>query len=225
MLEKVIVSWSSGKDSALALYEVIHNPDYDVIGLLTTIDRSTNWISMHNVHRNLVEQQSGSIGIPLEVVSFDPDDGFDSYETSMRRTLNEYQQQGVSAVVSGDIFLEELRKVREDNLAQIGLRGIFPLWKRNTRELAETLVQNGFKAVITSVDTAVLSSNFLGQVIDTQFLASLPPGVDPCGENGEYHSFVFDGPYYQAPIQFTLGKVTSYDDRFYYYDLLPDPST
>ena len=225
MLEKVIVSWSSGKDSALALYEVMHNPDYDVIGLLTTIDRSTDRISMHNVHRNLVEQQSGSIGIPLEVVSFDPDDGFDSYKTSMRRTLNEYQQQGVSAVVSGDIFLEELRKVREDNLAQIGLRGIFPLWKRNTRELAETLVQNGFKAVITSVDTAVLSSNFLGQVIDTQFLASLPPGVDPCGENGEYHSFVFDGPYYQVPIQFTLGEVTSYDDRFYYYDLLPDPST
>ena len=225
MLEKVIVSWSSGKDSALALYEVMHNPDFDVIGLLTTIDRSTDRISMHNVHRNLVEQQSGSIGIPLEVVSFDPDDGFDRYETSMRRTLNKYQHQGASAVVSGDIFLEELRKVREDNLAKIGLRGIFPLWKRNTRELAETLVQNGFKAVITSVDTAVLSSYFLGQVIDTQFLASLPPGVDPCGENGEYHSFVFDGPYYQAPIQFALGKVTSYDDRFYYYDLLPDPST
>jgi len=224
VLEKVIVSWSSGKDSALALYEVMHSSDHDVIGLLTTINSSTNLVSMHHVHRNLVEQQSASIGIPLEVVRFDPDDGIDSYETSMRRTLNKYRQQGATAVVSGDIFLEELRKVREDNLAQIGLKGIFPLWKRNTRELAETLVHYGFKAVITSVDTTALSSDFLGQVVDTQFLASLPPGVDLCGENGEYHSFVFDGPYFQAPIQFTRGKVTSYDDRFYHYDLLPDRS-
>jgi uncharacterized protein (TIGR00290 family) len=224
VLEKVIVSWSSGKDSALALYEVMHNPEYDVIGLLTTINRSTNWVSMHNVHRHLVERQAASIGLPLEVVSFYPADAKKSYETSMRKALSKYQRQGVTAVVSGDIYLEDLRKNREDKLAQIGLGSIFPLWERVTRELAETLVKTGFRTVITSVDTEVLSRDYLGQVIDAQFLASLPAGVDPCGENGEYHSFVFDGPFFQEPVQFTLGKISSYEDRYIYFDLLPYPS-
>ena len=220
-MEKVIISWSSGKDSALALYEVMKSPETLVVGLLTTIVKDTNKVSMHHVDRGLVEQQAAVLGLPLEVVDFNPNDSQAHYETSMRQALKKYMEQGVSAVVSGDINLVELRKRREENLAQIGLRTIFPLWERDTQELAEHLVQMGFKTVITSVDMTVLSRGDLGQVIDAQFLAGLPTGVDPCGENGEYHSFVFDGPIFKKPIKYSLGEVTSLDSRYFYCNLFP----
>jgi uncharacterized protein (TIGR00290 family) len=221
-VEKAIVSWSSGKDSALALFEVMNSPDYEAIALLTTIAQDSNRVSMHHVQRSLVERQAASLGLPLDVVLFTPNASNETYETAMRQTLSKYQQLGVTAVVSGDIFLDELRKSREDKLAQLGLTGIFPLWKRDTRELAEMLVNRGFKALITCVDTAVLDRQFLGRVIDAQFLATLPAVVDPCGENGEYHSFVFDGPIFREPVRHTPGEVTSLDGRYFYCDLLPN---
>jgi uncharacterized protein (TIGR00290 family) len=219
-LEKVIVSWSSGKDSALALYAVMDNPEFQVVALLTTIAEDTNQVSMHHIDRALVEQQAASIGLPLEVICFNPNDSPGNYELSMRRALSRYQHEGVTAVVSGDIFLEELRARREQNLARIDLRAIFPLWDLDTQDLLANFIRLGFKAVITSVDSVLLNRDYLGTLIDAQFSESLPEGVDPCGEQGEYHTFVFDGPIFQMPIQYTMGEVKTLENRYFYCDLL-----
>jgi uncharacterized protein (TIGR00290 family) len=214
------VSWSSGKDSALALYEVMNNPDIQVVGLLTTITEGSNLVSMHHVDGALVEQQAALIGLPLDVIYINPNDSNENYGNSMRHTLSRYQHEGVTAVVSGDIFLDELRARREQNLARIGLRAIFPLWDMDTQDLLARFVRLGFKAVITSVDSVLLNKDYLGKLIDAQFSESLPEGVDPCGEQGEYHTFVFDGPIFQMPIQYTMGEVKTLENRYFYCDLL-----
>lgn len=219
-MEKVIVSWSGGKDSVLALYKLINNPETQVVGLITTIAEDSNQVSMHHVDRALVEQQADSICLPLEVVPFNPNGSQESYEISIRQALGKYQQQGVTAVVSGDIFLEDLRAYRKEKLAQIGLNAIFPLWGLDPRDLLATFVQLGFKAVITSVDSVLISREYLGKLIDSKFTESFAEGVDPCGEHGEYHSFVFDGPIIQKPIQYTMGQVKTLEGRYFYRDLL-----
>ena len=219
-MEKVIVSWSSGKDSALALYEVMNNPEVQLVGLLTTINEDSSQVSMHHIDQALVEQQAASIGLPLEVIYFNPNDSYENYEISMRDVLSRYQHEGVTAVVSGDIFLEELRARREQNLARIGLRAVFPLWDLDTQDLLAKFIHLGFKAVITSVDSELLDEVYLGKLIDSQFYKSLPKEVDPCGEQGEYHSFVFDGPIFQMPVQYTMGEVKTHEDRYFYCDLI-----
>jgi uncharacterized protein (TIGR00290 family) len=219
---KVLLSWSSGKDSALALHEIRKDADHEIVALLTTIAKDSNVVSMHGVRRTLVERQAAALGLPLEIVLFAPAAPVDTYQAAMRQVLARYQEEGVAGVVFGDIFLDELRRSREEKLAQLGLKGLFPLWRRDTRQVARTLVCLGFKAITTCVDTAVLGRQFLGRVIDEQFLAELPPAVDPCGENGEYHSFVFDGPGFREPIRATPGQVTSCQERYYYCDLVPD---
>jgi uncharacterized protein (TIGR00290 family) len=218
-MENVIVSWSSGKDSALALYTLMDDPEIKIAGLLTTILSDSNKVSMHHVDRGLVEQQAESLDLPLEMVYFDPDEPLDNYECDMRDTLMRFQEQGISAVVSGDINLETLRANREQKLGQIGMRAIFPLWERNTQGLTEFLINNQFKTVITSVDTEMLNVDYLGKVIDNHLLSTLPFGIDPCGENGEYHSFVFDGPIFREPVQYTLGEVETHDGRYYFRDI------
>jgi uncharacterized protein (TIGR00290 family) len=220
-MDQILVSWSSGKDSALALYEMMHTPDYEVTALLTTIAEDSDRISMHSVRRALVERQAEALGLSLEAVLFTPTAPAEAYQDKMRRVLTSYRAKGVTAVVFGDIYLDDLRQSREGKLAQLDMKGLFPLWKRDTRELVETFIQLGFKAITTCVDTAVLDRRFLGRAIDESFLSELPASVDPCGENGEYHSFVFDGPIYREPIRFTPGKVTSYEARYYYCDLVP----
>jgi diphthamide synthase (EF-2-diphthine--ammonia ligase) len=139
----------------------------------------------------------------------------------MEKVLTRYKQAGVTAVVFGDIFLEDLKIYRQDKLAILGLKGIFPIWKRDTKELACSLSTLGFKAITTCVDTQALGGWFVGRIIDGQFLADLPPGIDPCGENGEYHSFVFDGPIFKAPIAYTTGEIVLRENRFCYCDLIP----
>jgi uncharacterized protein (TIGR00290 family) len=139
----------------------------------------------------------------------------------MRRVLNRYLEQGAAGVAFGDIFLEDLRKYREENLGRLGMRGIFPLWKRDTNQLFQSMMNDGFKAITTCVDTHALGKEFLGREIDAQFLAELPESVDPCGENGEFHSFVFDGPVFPERIAFEIGEKTLRGERFYYCDLLP----
>ena len=220
-MEKVLVSWSSGKDSALALHQVMDDPAMEVVALLTTISSDTNRVSMHTTRLALVEQQAHSLGLPLVVVRFAPDGPPDAYGLAMRDVLAAHRDQGVSGVVFGDIFLDELRQTRESKLAQAGMRGVFPLWKRDTRELAQEMVALGYRAITTCVDTAAMGPEFLGRFIDDGFLAELPATADPCGENGEYHSFVCDGPRFQAPIAFTLGEVTSFEERYFYRDLVP----
>ncbi len=222
MAQKVIFTWSGGKDSAMALYELQKSKDYEVVALLTSVTEDYDRISMHGVRRILLEQQAQSLGLPLEKLYLTRNSSNEEYEAKMKEKLLQYKDQGVSSAVFGDIFLEDLRKYREDNLAQVGMKGIFPIWKRDTAELARTFMALGFKAVITCVDSNVLDGKFAGRYFDNSFLSELPRNVDPCGENGEFHSFVYSGPLFQERIRFRRGKVILRDNRFYFCDLVPD---
>ena len=221
MKEKVIFSWSAGKDSALAFYELQKTENYEIAALLTTVTKDYDRISMHGVPRILLELQAESLGFPLEEVFVSKDASNEEYESKMTEVLTKYLAAGVRYVVFGDISLEDLRKYRENNLSKIGMKGIFPLWKRDTAELAHTFIDAGFKAVITCVDSNVLDKMFIGRVFDKQFLSELPFAVDPCGENGEFHSFVYDGPIFRQKILHTTGEVVLRESRFYYCDLIP----
>jgi uncharacterized protein (TIGR00290 family) len=220
-MENVLVSWSGGKDSSLALYEILKNKNYQVAAILTTVTEDYDRISMHGVRRILLERQVAALGFPLEMVLIPKNASNEEYEANMGKLLAKYKQAGTNSVVFGDIFLEDLRKYREDKLASLGLQGIFPLWERETRELARCLGTLGFKAITTCVDSEALGRQFVGRLIDEQFLSELPPSVDPCGENGEYHSFVFDGPIFKNIVAFTPGEVVLRENRFYYCDLIP----
>ncbi len=221
MKEKVIFSWSGGKDSALALYELQKTKSYEIVSLLTTITRDYDRISMHGVRTILLEMQAQSLGLPLEKVFITKDATNEQYERKMSEVMTKYLAAGISSVVFGDIFLEDLRKYREDNLSKIGMKGIFPIWKRNTAELAHAFIDSRFKAVITCIDSNHLDKTFIGSAFDEQFLSRLPSAIDPCGENGEFHSFVYDGPIFQQRILHTTGKVVLRENRFYFCDLLP----
>ena len=220
-MEKVLFSWSGGKDSALALYEILKNQEYMVAALLTTVTEEYDRISMHGVRRVLLEQQAASLGLPLEKVWIHTNASNEAYELAMGRILEKYQAVGVASVVFGDIFLEDIRKYREEKLAGQGLKGMFPLWKKDTRELVHMFLALGFKTVITCVDTQQLDGAFAGRKIDAQFLAELPASVDPCGENGEFHSFVYDGPIFKTPVACKTGEIVLRDHRFNFCDLLP----
>ena len=221
MREKVIVKWSSGKDSALALYEILKTRRYEVLELLTTVTQDYDRISIHGVRRVLLEQQADALGFPLEEMLIPKGVSDVEYESTLLKALNRHRTSDVFSVVFGDIFLEDVRKYREQTLAKIGLKGIFPLWKRNTLELAREIIDLGFKAVITCVDSKSLGEGFAGREFDKQFLADLPAIVDPCGENGEFHSFVYDGPMFSKPVSFTKGEIVLRENRFYYCDLMP----
>jgi uncharacterized protein (TIGR00290 family) len=219
-MEKVLFSWSGGKDSAASLYEIQKGEQCEILSLLTTITEDYDRVSMHGVPRTLVEQQADSLGLPLEEIFISKASSNEEYESKMREVLTRFQQVGVSSVVFGDVFLEEVRKHREDNLAKLGMRGIFPVWGRDTVELTTSFIALGFQAVITCVDSKVMDKRFLGRILDKQFLAELPVNVDPAGENGEFHSFVFAGPIFKKRIAYTTGEQVL-RDSFYFCDLLP----
>ncbi|MBO3842624.1 MAG: diphthine--ammonia ligase [Candidatus Brockarchaeota archaeon] len=220
-LEKAILAWSGGKDSAMALYELHKVGCYEISALLATVTEDYDRISMHGVRSVLVEQQAESLGLPLEKIYITKDSSNEEYEAGMRNRLMRYRNRGVLSVAFGDIFLEEVRKYREENLSKLGMRGIFPLWKRNTTELAHTFVDLGFKAITTCVDSKFLGREFVGREFDEHFLTELPSNVDPCGENGEFHSFVYDGPIFAWKIPYTKGDVVLKGNRFYFCDLIP----
>jgi len=221
MSEKVLFSWSGGKDSAMALYELQMAHSYEISALLTVVTEDYDRISMHGVRRILLERQADSLGYPLEKILISKNASNEEYESKMRDVLVKYRETGVSSVVFGDIFLEDVRRYREDRLAKIGMKGIFPLWKRDTTKLANTFINLGFKAIVTCVDSNVLDKRFVGRVYNKQFLRELPPNVDPCGENGEFHSFVYDGPIFRRKISFVIGDIVLRDNRFYFCDLIP----
>lgn len=221
MKEKTLLSWSGGKDCALTLYEIQKTGNCEISALLSTVTKDYDRISMHGIRRVLLEQQVTSLGFPLEKVLISKNASNDEYESEMRAVLERYLAAGVSAVVFGDIFLEDVRKHREENLSKIKMKGLFPIWRRDTAELAETFIDLGFKAIITCVDSKALDETFVGRVFDKQFLSELPSNVDPCGENGEFHSFVYEGPIFQEKILHTVGEVILRDNRFYYCDLIP----
>ena len=218
----VLMSWSGGKDSCMALWELCRAGERRVEALLTTVTRDYDRISMHGVRRILLERQAGSLGLPLHPVQISKGADNSEYEAEMRRTLAHYQSQGVDEVVFGDLFLEDIRAYREKMLATQGMRGLYPVWGRDTRQLIREFLALGFRTAVVCVDPAKLDPRFVGRVIDESFLEELPAGVDPCGENGEFHTFVFDGPLFAEPVAFTTGE-TVLRDGFWFCDLLPKP--
>lgn len=221
MKTKILMSWSSGKDCAIALHRLINSDEYEVAALLTTVTEDYDRISMHGVRRILLEQQAESIGLPLEKVLIPRDSSNETYESRMLAMLDRQKAAGVTAVAFGDIFLEDLRQYREDKLTTGGMEAVFPIWKADTKELAHRFVNLGFKAIITCVDTQTCDGKFAGRVYDEQLLSELPTNVDPCGENGEFHSFVYDGPIFARPVLFERGEVVLRDNRFNFCDLIP----
>jgi uncharacterized protein (TIGR00290 family) len=219
--EDVLFCWSGGKDSAMALHALQSANGHRVVALLTTVTEAYDRISMHGVRRVLLERQAASIGLPLHAVLIPPQCVNATYEARMKEALNEHLLRGVQRVAFGDIFLEDLRVYREKNLAQLGMRALFPIWKRDTRELAGDFVRLRFQAIAVCIDPRVLDVSFAGRVLDESFFADLPAGVDPCGENGEFHTFVFDGPILRTPVRFVPGERVL-RDGFCFCDLLPE---
>jgi uncharacterized protein (TIGR00290 family) len=206
MKEKIIFCWSGGKDSALALHRLQVEGRYDVVGLLTTCNEHFQRVSMHGVRIELLEQQACAIGLPLEKMFVRQGGSNEEYLEKMKGHLLAYKAQGIARFAFGDIFLEDLKRWREENLAQLGLRGLFPIWQANSRDLIHEFIALGFGSIICCVNDAYLDETFLGRNIDADFLHALPADVDPCGENGEFHSFAFAGPLFKRPLPIQLGK-------------------
>ena len=220
MPEDVLFCWSGGKDSAMALHALRQASDCRVTALLTTITEEYDRVSMHGVRRALLERQAESLGLPLHPVLIPPQCINQTYEERMKEALAQHFARGVRRVAFGDIFLEDLRVYREKNLALVGMQAIFPIWKRDTRELAKEFLRLGFRAISVCVDPRVLNPSFAGRELDASFFADLPAGADPCGENGEFHTYVFDGPIFKTPIAFRVGEKIM-RDGFCFCDLLP----
>lgn len=220
-MQKILLSWSSGKDSALALHVLRASGELEVAALLTTLTEPYNRVSMHGVRRELLEAQAAALGLPLEPVWIRPGASNADYETQLHAALAGWRARGTAAVAFGDLFLEDVRRYREDSLARAGLAALFPLWGRPTHALAREMLRLGLRAVVTCVDTQALDGSFAGREYDEAFLADLPAGVDPCGENGEFHTFVYAGPEFSQVVAFRLGERVLREERFMYADLLP----
>jgi uncharacterized protein (TIGR00290 family) len=216
----VLMSWSGGKDSCLALYEIQKTLDDRVASLLTTVTRDYDRISMHGVRRVLLERQAASLGFPLHQVLITKGASNREYETKLIEAVSAYRDQGIDSIVFGDLFLEDIKTYRDQFLARHGLRGIYPVWMRDTTAFVKEFIDLGFKALITCVNGHLLDSSFAGMIIDQSFLSTLPAHVDPCGENGEFHTFVYDGPNFAQPVEFSVGETVS-RDGFWFCDLLP----
>jgi uncharacterized protein (TIGR00290 family) len=218
--EPVLFCWSGGKDSAMALHALLRLEDVRVTALLTTVTEGYERISMHGVRRELLQRQAESIGLLLHEVRIPPQCVNPIYETRMEEALRVHYDAGVRRVAFGDIFLEDLRVYREENLARIGMTAIFPIWKRDTREIIRAFHAAGFRAMAACVDGKILSRSFAGRELNESFFIDLPSNIDPCGENGEFHTFVFDGPIFRNAIPVGAGEVVE-RDSFIYCDLLP----
>jgi uncharacterized protein (TIGR00290 family) len=220
MKEAVVVSWSGGKDSAVALDAVARGGEFGVASLLTTVAEGLERVQIQNVRRALVERQAEELGLPLRCVHIRKGASNVEYEERLSVALAEFKEAGVRRVVFGDLFLEDIREYRERLLARLGMEGLYPLWGRDTRALLEEFVGRGFKAVVTSVDARVLDESFAGAEVDRELIERLPAGVDPCGENGEFHTFVYDGPLFARQVSFARGGLTT-EDGFHFRDLVP----
>ena len=233
---KAVFVWSGGKDSAMALYHILQDPKYKVTYLLTTISKQFNRVSMHGVRTTLLKQQAIALQLPLLQVLVPENPSMEEYGALMTAAFTQLKQQGITTAIFGDIFLEDLRAYREQQMQQLGIACFFPLWNKATSEVIQDFIGLQFKAVLVCLNAKYFSETFAGREINEQFLQDLPPGVDPCGENGEYHSFVYDGPIFTQPIPFTLGETVfrryqptnsseedtscpPYDNAFWFIDL------
>ncbi len=217
-VRKTIVCWSSGKDSAWTLHTLRQNRDFEVVALLTTITRDFDRVSMHGVRRELVEQQAEAAGLPLWSVEIPAGCTNPQYEDAMGRAVKRAVDDGVTCIAFGDLFLQDIRAYREGKLAGSGLEPLFPLWQRDTRQLASEMIAGGLRARLTCVDPRVLSADFAGRHFDGDLLRDLPSDVDPCGERGEFHTFVYDGPMFRYRLPISVGETVS-RDGFVFTDL------
>lgn len=227
MKQKAYFNWSSGKDSALALYKVLQADRLEILTLFSVVQETASQIAMHATPLHLLEKQAESLGIPLTVFRMQANFSAEAYKTAMRSAVQELREKGAEVAVFGDICLEEIRKKREKNCREAAMQAAFPLWNMPARELLWEFISLGFRAVITCVDASVLDKRFVGREIDEEFIRRLPPEADMCGENGEYHSFVFDGPIFRRPVAFRINDVHSREypagdgypaSRFWYAD-------
>jgi uncharacterized protein (TIGR00290 family) len=218
--EPILFCWSGGKDSAMALHTLLQQKQFSVVALLTTVTEGYDRIAMHGVRRELLQRQAESLGLPLHEVFIPPQCVNPVYESRMDEALRLFYNQSVRRVAFGDIFLEDLRAYREKNLARIGMTALFPIWKRDTRELIRAFHAANYRAIAVCIDSKVLDRSFAGRELDEAFFRDLPPQADPCGENGEFHTFVFDGPIFRTPVRIRAGEIIK-RDSFVFCDLLP----
>jgi len=236
--KKAIFNWSSGKDSALALYKILQEDEFEIVALVTTINEKYNRVSMHGIREELVAKQAESIGIPLIKIYLPESPSMEEYNLIMNEHLIRLKSEGITHSVFGDIFLEDLRVYRETKLEEVGMEAVFPLWKKPTEKLISEFIGLGFKTIVTTVNESHLNKDFVGRILDDKFINDLPKKVDVCGENGEFHTFTYDGPLFRFPIAFELGKTirktypkpkTTEDEKssefdqygFWYVDLIP----
>ena len=206
-MKKAYLNWSSGKDSALALYKLQEHYKYSVEKLVTTVNSDVNRISMHGVRIEMLKKQAENIGLPLQQIKLNGEVSMQEYTKIMETETNRLLQEGFAYSVFGDILLEDLKRYRENQLEKVGLKAIFPLWQEDTTQLLKEFMDKGFKAIVVCVNTDKLNKSFCGRVLNESFLNDLPKDVDPCGENGEFHTFVFDGPIFKEPIRFKIGEL------------------
>jgi uncharacterized protein (TIGR00290 family) len=221
--EQVVLSWSGGKDSSLALAALRADPRYEVVALLTSVTAGYDRVSIHGVRRVLLEAQAAAIGLPLVEVRLEPQSSNDVYEAAFLEALARVRTAypAVRHIAFGDLYLEDVRTYRERLVRPTGFELVFPLWGRDTKALAGEFISAGFCANLVCVDTTQLAASYAGRAFDLELLADLPPNVDPCGEGGEFHTFVSAGPIFSAPISVELGEKVLRDERFAYCDLLP----
>lgn len=212
---KAVFNWSGGKDSAHALLRAMQSGRYEIVALLTTVNRTTRRSTMHGIPMPLLEVQARSIGIPLHIVDLTPKGNMEDYGAAMSCTVEHFKRHGVTHFIFGDIYLHDVRKYREEQLAPFGIRIVEPLWGRSSEEVMRDFLRSGLKTVVVTTMADGLGADAVGRVVDRDFIDSLPAGVDPNGENGEYHTFCYDGPIFRTPVPFLLGEPfsQSYDIR------------
>ena len=221
MRKPVVLSWSGGKDSALALDALSRDPAFEVVGLLTSVTREYNRISVHGVRRSMLEAQVERLGLPLFEIALNPGCTNDEYEAAFGAALQQIkrEQPDIANIAFGDLFLADVRAYRERLLVGTGFDPLFPIWGLDTASLARRFIADGFVARLVCVDTTQLDAAFAGRVFDERLLADLPATVDPCGERGEFHTFVSEGPPFSAPIPYRVGETVLRDDRFMFCDI------
>jgi len=219
-LRPAVVSWSGGKDSVLALHRVLAEREFKIEALITTVTEGFDRISMHGVRVELLREQARSLGFPLEISRIPQKASNVQYEEAMLRSLTPFAAKGIKDVICGDLYLADIREYREKLFARIGMRGVYPLWLEDTRFLAAEFIITGYRAALCCVDPKAVPEELSGREYDDALLAELPGGCDPCGENGEFHSFVYDGPIFAFPVKINRGECVT-RDGFRFADLVP----